>query len=47
MLQVRGFFIAFKHVLYQISLEATSTLRIPDSRRGVPHSMPSPLGVVG
>ena len=39
MLQVRGFFIAFKHVLYQISLEATSTLRIPDSRRGVPHSI--------
>ena len=37
--QVRGFFIAFKHVLYQISLEATSLLRIPDSRRGVPHSI--------
>ena len=37
--QVKGFFVAFKHTLYQLSLEAKSVLRIPDSRRGVPHSI--------
>ena len=38
-LPVKGFYVAFGHTLFQISLEATSLLRIPDSRRGVPHSI--------
>lgn len=38
-LSVFGFYNAFKHTLFQISLEARSLLRLPDSRRGVQHSV--------
>ena len=38
-LSVKGFFVAFKHTLFQICMEAKSKLRLPDSRRGVPHSI--------
>eukprot|EP00966_Prymnesium_polylepis_P247788 5729695-Prymnesium_polylepis.2 len=38
-LSIKGFNVAFKHTLFQISLEANTSLRIPDSRRGVPHSI--------
>jgi hypothetical protein len=34
-----GFYNAFKHTLFQIVLEAGSLLRLPDSRRGIQHSV--------
>ena len=38
-LSVKGFYTAFKHTLFHVSLEAGSLLRIPNSLRGVPHSV--------
>jgi hypothetical protein len=38
-LSVYGFYNAFKHTLFQLNLEAGSLLRLPDSRRGIQHSV--------
>ena len=38
-LSVRGWWVAFNHTLFGVGMEANSNLRVPDSRRGVPHTI--------